>query len=343
MEMEFEKNSGNWNYFAGFGQTSEDYNENDLGFSTRTNFREFGLGGSFNRYKPFSIFNELSAWSNIETTRLMNPGSFVRTDFELGGYAQTKSFLNLNPWLNLSSESNDYWEPRRDGRYLKTPAIINGGLWIGTDNRKKLRLSTSVWAYNVNESGRNGYGINFGPRMRFNDKFTISTHTRFSRQYKDTGWVGDGANDEIFIGQRTRDVLQNRINVFYNISSTMGINARVRHYWFKANYTDFYELTLDGLLQETDLSDIPDFTEQFFNVDLNFNWRFAPGSDIILNWKNSISGRAEGFNSAETNWNYRKGINELNDLPTQNSVSLKIVYYLDYAMMRHNMKQKREN
>lgn len=342
LELGFGKNSGKWNYYGEYAEASKDYDENDLGFSTRTNFRNFDIGGSFNQYKPFSIFNEVAAWASIETTRLMDPGSFVRTDFNLGGYAQTKKFLNFNPWLNLSSESYDFWEPRTDGRYVITPAIIDGGLWVGTDGRKKVRVSTSFWAYSVNETGRDGFGINFGPRIRFNDQFTLSTHTRFSRGYKDTGWVSDGENGEIYFGQRTKDILQNRINLFYNITSNMGFNARIRHYWFKAVYTSFHELSDNGELTATDFSDVPDFTEQFFNVDVSFNWRFAPGSDIILNWKNNISGYHEGFGQSNKDWSYTEGIRDLNQLPTNNSISLRIVYFLDYNTVQHKIKKKRQ-
>ena len=81
------------------------------------------------------------------------------------------------------------------------------------------------------------------------------------------------------------------------------MNFRLRHYWFKANYDSFHELQEDGSLVNSDFGGVPDFSFNAFNIDFNFNWRFAPGSDIFINWKNSISGYTDSETNDIASWN----------------------------------------
>ncbi|MFT6485637.1 MAG: hypothetical protein ACJAWN_002367 [Neolewinella sp.] len=50
----------------------------------------------------------------------------------------------MNFWLETSlSDQFDYFEPRVKGRFLRNPGQRNVGGWVGTDNRKAIRLSTN--------------------------------------------------------------------------------------------------------------------------------------------------------------------------------------------------------
>ena len=111
----------------------------------------------------------------------------------------------------------------------------------------------------------------------------------------------------------------------------MGLNLRVRHYWDKTIYQSFHELGLDGSLLDSDYTGNYDFARTFFNVDLNFNWRFSPGSDLFINWKNAtFGGEFEDLDKL----GYLKSFDNLNDYPQNNSLSVRIVYYLDYLNIK---------
>jgi len=59
------------------------------------------------------------------------------------------------------------------------------------------------------------------------------------------------------------------------------------------------------------------------------NWWFAPGSQMSIVWKNSM----EDYNDILTiDW-FDNINNTFNTIP-QNSLSFKIVYYLDYLYLR---------
>ena len=72
-------------------------------------------------------------------------------------------------------------------------------------------------------------------------------------------------------------------------------------------------------------------TVDAFTVDMKFLWRFAPGSDISIVWKNAIYTNNEDIiNNVWDNWEQTLDATKLN------SISFKILYYLDYQRIKRN-------
>ena len=72
-----------------------------------------------------------------------------------------------------------------------------------------------------------------------------------------------------------------------------------------------------------------------FTIDMAYRWVFAPGSEISLVWKNSIF----SFND-QVELNYIENVgNVLNDSAT-NSLSLKVLYYIDYWQFHQKVFKK---
>jgi len=111
----------------------------------------------------------------------------------------------------------------------------------------------------------------------------------------------------------------------------MSVNFRLRHFWTKVIYTDFYELDLDGNLVSTNYNDFNDQSFNSWNIDMVYRWRFAPGSDIFIVWKNSISDFSNDPSSIIRS--YPSAFQRLRDLPENNLLSVKLVYFLDYAAL----------
>lgn len=322
--------SGNFNYNLSFYEESPEYNPNDLGFLAAPNERNVNLNTNYNIYKPFGKFNRANFWFNTSYQRLVEPNAYRRLRFNYGAWFQTKNFWSIEFWGTLSAVSKDYFEPRVPGRYLEMPSFYNGGFWLGTDSRKKLRLSISSYIYNLNEEGRWGYEVYVNPRYRISNKLTFYLESTYQIQYDDTGWV-DNVNGDIIIGQRDRLTVESLGGIFYNFTEKIGLNLRVRHYWDRGLYQTYHQLSEDGKLLDSDYNEYRDYTGTFFNVDLNFNWRFAPGSDIFINWKNAINGRE--FQQVE-NVSFFKNIKRLNNYPQTNSLSIRLVYFIDYLYLK---------
>ena len=108
----------------------------------------------------------------------------------------------------------------------------------------------------------------------------------------------------------------------------MALTFRMRHYWSKVAYESFHLLDEDGYLADTDYDELKNTNFNAFNIDAVFRWRFAPGSDIFIVWKNSILDFDEF-----TQPNYFNNIDGLFGLPQRNSLSMKLIYFLDYASL----------
>ena len=72
-----------------------------------------------------------------------------------------------------------------------------------------------------------------------------------------------------------------------------------------------------------------------FTIDMVYRWVFAPGSEMRLVWKNSIFA-----SSASTNESYFQNVNNLIEFPATNSLSLKILYYIDFWETKQQMFSK---
>lgn len=73
-----------------------------------------------------------------------------------------------------------------------------------------------------------------------------------------------------------------------------------------------------------------------FNVDLTYSWEFAPGSELSVVWKNSID-----TNNQNINFNYFDNLNRTLKSTQNNSLSLRILYYIDYQRIIKNKKSRK--
>ena len=226
-------------------------------------------------------------------------------------------------------------EPRVEGRFFRGWKSAYGNLWVESNDAKKYKANINL--FYLNRSLFNGfmYEFEFFHRYRFNDKFSIAHELGIEPQVNNIGFASIDGNDIIF-GRRDRNEIENVLNFKYNFNAKSGINTRVRHYWSKVNYKQFYTLQNNGSL-------LPNFTYgqnenknvNFFNIDFVYTWQFAPGSFLNLVWKNSIM---EFRDEVEKNYFHNIG-NTLKE-DQNNNLSLKIIYYLDYLDLKKWKKKK---
>lgn len=330
------KISGNFNFGTGYGVETHTYDINDLGFLYNNNEQNVDFWMEYGHYQPFGKFNRMGGgmWTGVE--RLYSPNKFAEFGINNYWWAQTKGFWHLNVWTYAEPfiNGNDYFEPRTPGRFVKTPKMGNIGFNINSDQRKKL-----VFRLNGNTGkGFDLYDTNWGSlslmgEWRVNDRFNFSLETRNIRDYNDVGYVDNyGVNGEdIILGKRDQKTVINSVRAGYSFNKNMNLNFRLRHYWSSVEYNSFHSLTEDGYLAETDYDVFNNLSFNFFNIDMIYRWRFAPGSDIFFIWKNSINDVSSSDDLIQ--YDYRKGTSRLGEFPQSNSFSLKVVYFLDYLSL----------
>lgn len=327
------KISGNWTWRAKYGEESDTYDPNDLGILFANNEREFEGVISYNYRKPFLngfFLNGAAGW-DLEYSRLYKPDKFTGAETEVWVDGQTKHFWDVNFWLETSlSDQFDYFEPRVKGRFLRNPGQRNVGGWVGTDNRKAIRLSTNFNSNGYYGADRSDFYLNVNSRFRISDRLSFNAGVFRGREKNEVGYVNRatvGTDTEVYMGKRDVTSVEASLSGKYSFSANMTLNLRMRHYWSGVSYNSFHLLAEDGTLADTDYDQNHNQDFDAFNVDLIYRWRFAPGSDMFVVYKSNITDfdqqRSGGYGDSFM------GLWE--DTPRNGSVSLKVVYWLDYA------------
>ena len=203
--------------------------------------------------------------------------------------------------------------------------------------KKRFFASFNANIHNHGEPGRTRYNWSLRPNFRVNDKLEFSLSVWNGLYYNEIGFVDFETNaetgeNEPVMGRRDQVVVESTFNAAYNFNANMALTFRLRHYWSKVEYDAFHSLNLDGTLGDTDYAFNNHTNFDAFNIDMIYRWRFAPGSDIFIIWKNSIFDfENELAHDYLSGHNYIRNLDGLFNAPQTNSLSFKIVYFLDYA------------
>jgi len=65
---------------------------------------------------------------------------------------------------------------------------------------------------------------------------------------------------------------------------------------------------------------------------MTFSWYFLPGSQVLIAWKNSIYSNSDMIIN-----NFYENFNNTLSLPTTNSFSVKLLYYIDYQYLKRKL------
>ena len=337
-DFTFDKSSGNFQFGLDLAIADDKYDPNDLGFLLRNNFQNYTADFFYNTYTPF--WRIFKSWQGLEFNynKLLTPNVYTQSSINYNFGATFKNFLTAGGWSGYYFDNYDYFEPRVDGRYFIIPQAIDGGIFISTNYAKSFALDVNL---NTTQfvTNRKTYSTRISPRFRFSDKFTMIYAFSLNQSINEQGlaltndysslFVG---NDPVF-GERDRQNIENSIQANYIFTNRMGITFKLRHYWAKVDYNSFYTLNQNGSLSPlpsyTGLNDdglsIHNANFNAFTIDMVYTWVFAPASELSIVWKNSI------FSSSnQTDFTYFQNTQNLTQLPATNSISFKLLYYLDY-------------
>ncbi|MFO7977096.1 MAG: DUF5916 domain-containing protein, partial [Bacteroidales bacterium] len=165
---------------------------------------------------------------------------------------------------------------------------------------------------------------------RLNDHFSFVHTLHMNYNTNDIGYAAKAADQAIVFGNRDVTTVENVFSSDYILTNEMYFSFRMRQYWSKGEYNEFYRLKEDGRLEEGYSYDgNKDFNFNSFNIDFVFTWLFAPGSSLNVVWKNAVLHEQSGLVA-----NYFDNFDLIRQAPQYNSLSLKILYYLDYQQIR---------
>ncbi|HQW83636.1 MAG TPA: DUF5916 domain-containing protein, partial [Ferruginibacter sp.] len=225
------------------------------------------------------------------------------------------------------------------GRVFKDKGRINVNLWWESNSAKKLSWSGSLYAGSGGVFNRKNLEYTFTGKIRFNSKFSIDNSIDVFSSKNQSGWSANiGVNrDTVIFSRRNVNSVENIINFKYNFTNRMGITLRARHYWSKVKPIQFYELDAYGKLQTptTPFTQNVNQNYNYLSVDMVFNWQFAQGSFFSIVWKDI----GEDFNR-QFEKNYSKNLSNTINGNQFNSLSVRVIYFLDYLSFKNKIKKK---
>ena len=323
------KVTGTLNYNA----ESHTFDINDLGFQRVANSHDFAARLRYSHFEPFGKFNAMGAGMNLRYSRIFNPNLYSDHGANVYWWGELKNFWSFETWVYAQPFNElDFYETRTLERYLKKPRFGMMGFQLSSDRRKRFIFEVFGGAGSSFEFYDSDWGnIGFNVDLNVSDRLKFNINSRKEYDNNDVGFISNsGLNDEnIIMGMRDVSTWNHRFTTSFIFTKNMNLNLRLRHYWSSVEYNRFQELTQDGLLTSTDYDAQHDFSLNYWNIDMVYQWRFAPGSDLFVIWKNAISDFTDDPNSIE--YQYLNSLSRLNEFPMNNSLSMKLVYYLDYA------------
>lgn len=330
------------NFRASLNQTviSPKFNINDMGFIQRTNLFKHKAEITYNVYKPFGQF--LNMWSTLDISHEMlhTPMNFTR--IQIGGRwgGTLRNFLSLGGDFRVEPLGyTDYFEARTPGRPWNKPTWTRINAWFSSDYRKTFALDgslnyrrfwgTGAWAVSDVVSGR------LKPLIRFSDSFNMIAEANLTVRRNSLGYVtkfsGPSGEEQIIFGSRARQDLITSISANYLFTHLMSLTLRVRHYWAIVEYGNFWELSQNGDMLATAYTGSHNTNFNAFNVDLIFRWRFAPGSELNVVWKNAILSSGD-----RPNYDYFDNFGSMWNNGQNNQFSIKALYFLDFFTLFKN-------
>lgn len=306
---------------------SDDYDPNDMGYLRRNNLVSNEVSLGYNQYTPWGPFFSSKNSLVVSYDRLYAPSAFNDLKIGLMSSSVLKSFWTLSFSGAISpAGSDDYFEPRVEGRmYHRKPAAVFGAE-LGTDPRKAFMISLEAgFGSHYLEPGRYSAGIEINPSVRFSNRFSGEAAFNWELDRNDEGFAGI-SGDEIIFGQRDNRTMSCELDLSYMFSSRSYFSFRFREYWARAAYTgSYFTLDDDGSLSPADITRSDNTSYNAFNADLNYTWRFAPGSELTIVLKNALYDTAGEIPSS-----LRENLRGLWQMSLTRSLSCKVIWYLDY-------------
>jgi hypothetical protein len=331
---EAEKISGNFLFGVVHNTQTDTYDPNDLGFNRKPNDMRNGIFLEYDIFDPFWRILEMSNEVNFNYYNLYAPRKYVNFSAEYEIRVKFRNQLSVGFDAEYHPfEQHDYWEPRHPWRMVRYPSDISMGFFFSPDYTKNFVVDLRAGYFRASAYNMESYNLRVAPRIRFSDKLFMVYAFNYSPDLNSIGYVTDstGITNEpvIIFGKRNVNNITNTIDLSYTFNNKASLSMMVRHYWFKVEYDQYYDLMDDGYLKKTDFTGDFGFNYNAFNVDMFFTWEFAPGSEMVIAWKNSISTYDDPVVD-----NFFDNLGNTLSSPATNSFSVRVLYFLDYQYFK---------
>ena len=337
-QLGFARTKGNWRYELSHEFANKTYDINDLGLNFINNYNNFYWETSYRIFEPRGIFNRynLSLYGNHQ--RRYDPNVAVTTNWGANFFGMTRERFAFGASMNYSTSFKDFFEPRRENSFIEYPENAGAEAWISSDYRKRIAIDSRLGYNKYLGTDHGELNFSFSPRLRLSNKLMLIYSFEFMKENDRESFVKLLPKNVIF-GTRGMQSIENSLQGSYNFNTREALSLSFRNFWSSADFRDnaYSRLLENGSLETYDYSlneeNDPNANFNIWNLDLSYQWRFAPGSEMILLYRNSIFKLDQQSELA-----YFESLDNLFGQPARHNLSLRIVYYLDYNTIKNTIK-----
>ncbi|WP_245583370.1 DUF5916 domain-containing protein [Salinimicrobium terrae] len=337
-EFGFARTKGKFRYGISHEFANKTYDINDLGLNFINNYNNFFWDTSYRIFEPHGIFNSYNIRLYGNHQRRYDPDVVVTNNLGSSFFAMTRDRFAFGGSVNYSTPFKDFFEPRRENSFITYSENASAEGWISSDYRKRIAVDSRL-GYNKYLGTQHGQiNFSFSPRLRISNKFMIIYSFEFMNENDRESFVTLLPKNVIF-GTRSMQSVENSLQGNYNFNTHEALSLSFRNFWSSADFgnNSFTRLQSNGSLVPFDYKlneeNDPDANFNIWNLDLSYQWRFAPGSEMILLYRNSLFKVDKQSELA-----YLESLDNLFGQPARHNLSLRVVYYLDYNTIKNTIK-----
>jgi hypothetical protein len=327
---------GNFRYNISWWGVDKHYKQNELGYFNFIDHQSYAARISYQILNEYGFLRKYSNYLRFNDTRTFH--SFDRKFWGLrfGNDFSTQNLMVFEADFAYNSITKNFDEPRVYNRFVLEPENFQLKLGVQSNKNKDFsyRIQWNNYAY-FNEDYDENWSrnrINVSTLYRFSEQFSLSLKSNHLKVTDDVGFL-QSINNDIYFGRRDIRTVENNIDFNYFFDSKKWINLKLRNYWSRAKYDHIlFSLNENGERTPSDFSLLdfdPDTNFNIWNLDINFEWWFAPGSNLVLLYRNQLFSRDN-----TTELDYFGSLDNLFDQTTQHQFSLRINYLIDFNRIR---------
>ncbi|MGB5980650.1 MAG: DUF5916 domain-containing protein [Nonlabens sp.] len=337
-EADWRSTAEKWRPRIGVFATGKNYNPNDLGRQFRTNIMTLATDMNYLQQTQQGIFNRYDVSLRVRHRRSIAPGFHTGTEVNLNPFFVTVERFAFGADFNYFTESKDQFESRLENRVVRYNAGYFTGGFISSDYRKRFAIDFRAGRFKRFNDPEESYDFRFAPRYRFSDQFLLVYSLNWDKSNRRLSYVtliDDGATT--ILSKRDTHSVENRLSGTYNFNNRQALSLSFRNFWSRASFSRSFEELLDNgntipsdyVINEDDTDANPDANFNVWNLDLSYRWRFAPGSEATLLYRNSIN----NFDNQGL-IGFEDSLEELFFQPVRHNISLRITYFFDVNTAR---------
>ncbi|MFA7116395.1 MAG: DUF5916 domain-containing protein [Bacteroidales bacterium] len=310
---------------------------NDMGIQKERNRISESASVSYRGYKPTDWYRSFYTGIWADLSHRYTTGKFESNSY--GGSANITliNITSLNVGVSYTPLQHNFYEPRKEGRYLEK----RNSLWLSTSmstNYSKTFFYDISANYAQCEEPFNmtRYRLWINPGFRLSRKCLLRVGAGIDDYTDDVGYYSKNSaeafssSDTVLMSHRNRRIYETKLNMVYAFNKEMNISLGARHYVSKVKNKDLHILNDNGTLSPSDIEPISGIIYNSFYLDFIYTWRFAPGSELDFIWKNNINPDTIYFEDRS----YLKDVNAIFDGCKSNNIMLKLIYYFDWNRLR---------